>query len=108
MFRQYPYNLHKLQVSEERFTENGFPTAGDSLWVFVTICRNIASGGSGKKTSDEAGTNFKYNYTIVAPRYMADIAENTRIKVTDEEGNIRFEGSVLRFERTQLHCRIWV
>lgn len=107
MINQYPHTA-KFTITGSATQD---PTTGNwipgSTITFEKKCRAEPAGGNGIiKTSDGANVNF--NWVVYFPLPVEKIAEGTVVEVTDEEGEIKLNDKVLRFNRGQLNARIWL
>lgn len=103
----YPYQLYISESSEADFDENGFVQSEATRWALVSQCRDYAIGG-GNISHSETKEIVSFSSIICLPLSCPEIKVNTLVEVRDKHGNVRVRANVIRFERNQLHCRIWV
>lgn len=105
---QYPYTLEIGIVSTTPTRdENGDYTEGQMQWQTVGKCRDeAASRGDFTTTTD--GQRVSFSWMVYAPPGTPEIAYEKTVRVTDQHGNIRAAGTVKRFYRGQMNCRIWL
>lgn len=132
MVRQYPHYLFATLSEESRQDENGNWTLGGQRVVFLSICRE-ETDGRGQEVQTADGRYRKFSSVIQIPKSakiprevgedphgspsnshgksaVLDIREGTSVFVADsaDGSGIRIEGVVLKFDRGQLHSRLWV
>jgi hypothetical protein len=105
MVSQYPHQLY-LQNAGGAKNGNGDYVAGAQAFSLVSICRNQASSGGSTVTLEDA-TQVDYDSLLHAPLTCPVLSEGATVEV--REGiMVRLRGTVKRFHKGQLHCRIWV
>lgn len=107
--KQYPHYLFAKETSESVKDDNGFWTSGEQKTVFLSMCREETDGrGSEIQTAD--GTYRKYSAIIQIPKGALIIEEGTSVFVSDNKdgSSVRINGVVLKFDKGQLHSRLWV
>lgn len=106
MVRQYPYTLELLQKTKSVFDESTASwIESTEEWVEVSKCRD-ETGGGGKVTTQD-GEIYSFSSIVQLPKGTDGIKSGDRIRVI-QGGNVRFEASVVRFSKDQLHSRLWV
>lgn len=109
MVRQYPHYLFTLTTGESAQDENGYWTDEAQQVVFLSKCREETDGrGSEVQTAD--GTYRKFSSLIQIPKGALMIQEGTSVFVADNEdgSGVRIKGTALKFDKGQLHSRLWV
>lgn len=120
MVSQYPYTLLVLKVpnlASKNIThrdENGDWVAGvnegaNCDYYTLSACRNDESK-SGKDNLTYVIDNTKYVYEalIFAPKSCPKLPLGSKIRVVQSDGVLRTEGFVKKFDKGQMHVRIWV
>lgn len=109
MVRQYPHYLFALITGESTQREDGRWSDEDQQTIFLSMCREETDGrGSEVQTAD--GTYRKYSSIIQIPKGDLTIDEGTSVFVSDHEdgSGARIKGVALKFDKGQLHSRLWV
>ena len=110
MFSQYPHILYKLDASGDSTQDaDGNFTAQTMTPSMVSLCRE-KTDGHGKELM---GTDVKlhvYTSVIFLPVSCPDLLYGTIVYVRDSETATadRIRGPVLKFDRGQMHCRLWL
>lgn len=114
--KQYPQFLFVHVVSESTQDNEGNWSDPTDTWVKHSICRE-ETNGAGRTINGPDGQAVVYSSTIYLPRTAQRIKEGSQVVVveTDEvdaegtpTGYARIKGSVLKFDLSQLHSRLWV
>lgn len=109
MVRQYPHYLFALITGESTQEEDGRWSDEDQQTIFLSMCREETDGrGSEIQTAD--GTYRKYSAIIQIPNGALTIDEGTSVFVSNHEdgSDVRIKGVALKFDKGQLHSRLWV
>lgn len=109
MVRQYPHYLFALTTGKSTQGEDGYWSDEDQQAIFLSMCREETDGrGSEIQTAD--GTYRKFSSLIQIPKGALIIEEGTSVFVAESEGgsDVRIKGTVLKFDKGQLHSRLWV
>lgn len=101
----YPYDLYVLEQSEAEFDKNGFLIPDNIKFSYVCKCRDYAYNQH--ITNTDTKEISKHISMIMLPLNAPNITLNSLIRVLNGD-EIRLEARVVRFERNQLHCRVWV
>lgn len=106
----YPYRLYILKTEKVVFDDMGFVSESKSeSFEFHSKCRDYPNKTGADTIIDvETKKLLRYSAMIMLPLDCEAISPNTQIEVRDKEGRLRLSAYVIRFERNQLHCRIWV
>lgn len=107
MVAQYPYYLFVLSVPPVAFDANGNAIKGTTAWVKWGKCRDEANS-KGQTINLVDGKAHVYDSLIQAPKGITGLLHGTKIEVRDKDGLVRVSGTVKRFQKDQMHCRIWV
>lgn len=113
---QYPHYLFVDLGGEALQTAEGdWAVSGQSAPLrLLSVCREETAGrggqGSGVEIRSSGGVYHQTSALIQLPTSCPNVTEGTLVVVSDDaEGrSIRIEGVVLKFDRGQLHCRLWV
>lgn len=108
MVKQYPYKLFLSTFSgqPERDADGNY-VKGTENFTEIGKCRDEA-GSPGQFTTTADGQKVEFSWIVYAPKDSPDIPYGKTVKVEDEAGNIRALGTVKRFYRGQLNCRLWL
>lgn len=109
MVRQYPHYLFALTTGESTQEEDGYWSDEDQQAIFLSMCREETDGrGSEVQTAD--GTYRKFSSLIQIPKGALIIEEGTSVFVAENEdgSGVRIKGTALKFDKGQLHSRLWV
>lgn len=110
MIIQYPHYLFALQSTGESVQdEDGYWTENAQQPVLLSKCREETDGrGSEVQTAD--GTFRKFSSLIQIPKGSLEVEDGTSVFVSESEdgSGIRIRGKVLKFDKGQLHSRLWV
>lgn len=109
VIKQYPHYLFALATGESAQDENGYWTDAEQKVIFLSKCREETDGrGSEVQTAD--GTYRKFSSIIQIPKGALNIEEGTNVFVSDgkDGSGIRIKGIALKFDKGQLHSRLWV
>lgn len=109
MVKQYPHYLF-IESSSESFqdTDGSFVECEVSR-NFLSMCREESNGG-GSQNQVAGGDYHKSSSLIQLPKSCPKVDKGTKIIVANDPEcvDIRIEGEVLNFDKTQLHSRLWV
>ncbi|MET7253575.1 hypothetical protein [Dyadobacter fermentans] len=106
MVRQYPYILQVLTLTGGGFDDEGNPIPSVELYTDYAKCRDEANLG-GNQINLTDGTAHVYESLIQLPKGTLPVETGRSIRVMD--GNIvRVKSTVKRFQKDQLHSRLWV
>lgn len=108
MVKQYPHYLFAILGGDSIQDENGNWIVPDATPQFVSMCRE-ETDGRGNEIQVAGGTFRKYSSLIQLPKGTPKIEDGTSVYVADTDGtNIRVKGISLKFDKGQLHSRLWV
>lgn len=107
MITRYPYKLFILNTTNNDIDENGFAIENTNDYQFLSMCRDYPAG-SGDLITTESGDVSKASSVVMLPKGVSAIKINCKIKIENQNGQIRLMANVLRFEQGQLHSRLWV
>jgi hypothetical protein len=103
---QYPHTLQVKQVSESTQNPDGSWSNGGESWVYVTECRE-ETNGKGTLIALSDGQAIVFSSVVYMPVNVLPINVLTEIQVLSNDG-IRITGKVLKFDKGQLNCRLWL
>lgn len=106
---QYPHYLFVVVPGESTQDDNGNWIASESKTVFHGMCRDETDGrGSEVRTAD--GVFHHATSLVQCPKGTPIIPFGaTCIVANDADGaDVRHTGVCLRFDPSQLHCRLWL
>lgn len=103
----YPYDLYVASSTDLGFDDNGFAKEDEVGFHFHSKCRDYPSG-AGTIVNTETKEIVNHSSVIMLPLTCEEVKANTLIQVKDKSNKTRLSARVIRFERNQLHCRIWV
>lgn len=111
---QYKYNLQYFQIPVSVFDEvKGEyvdPDPSQSKWVDCGKCRDEGNG-SGRHINTETGEVYLYSWVIYVPISSAkglNIPLGSKVRVLDDDGNVRALKELVRIEKNQLNVRLWL
>lgn len=109
MIIQYPHYLFALITGESTQGEDGRWSDEDQQTIFLSMCRE-ETDGRGQEVQTADGTYRKYSSIIQIPKGDLTIDEGTSVFVSDHEdgSGARIKGVALKFDKGQLHSRLWV
>lgn len=109
MIRQYPHYLHSVSTTPSTQDENGYWLDGQQSVTFLSVCRE-ETDGRGSEVQIADGTYRKFSSIVQIPKGDLRIQEGTTVIVSeDSDGNIvRIKGTVLKYDKGQLHNRLWL
>ena len=109
MIIQYPHYLFALTTGESMQDENGYWTEEEGKIVFLGKCRE-ETDGRGQEIQAADGTYHKFSSIIQIPKGDLMIKEGTGVYVANKEDgtDIRIKGVALKFDKGQLHSRLWL
>lgn len=119
--KQYPHFLFIHSILENTQDDNGnwiepvVEVQDPSVelapeWLLHSICRE-ETNGKGAAINGVDGTALVFSSTIYLPKSAARIKEGTIVLVNEAQENngfVRIQKPVLKFEVGQLNCRIWL
>lgn len=109
MVKQYPHYLFSVKTSESKQGEDGYWSDGESSIELLSMCREETDGrGSEVQTAD--GTYRRFSSLIQIPKGSLVVEVGTIVIVSDNQDgtSIRIKGVALKFDKGQLHSRLWV
>lgn len=109
MVRQYRHYLFAVTTDESTQDEDGYWSDEEQKAVFLSMCREETNGqGSEVQTAD--GTYRKFSSLIQIPKGALTIDEGTSVFVAENEdgSGVRIKGTALKFDKGELHSRLWV
>ncbi|MCF2498398.1 hypothetical protein [Dyadobacter chenhuakuii] len=106
MVKQYPYILQVLQLTGGGFDGDGNPIPSTEEFVDHAKCRDEANS-AGKQINLVDGSALVFDSLIQLPKGPALIEVGSMVRVM-EENVVRVKGTVKRFQKDQLHSRLWV
>lgn len=104
---RYPHTLNLLETLESVQDENGNWVGSDTNWQVVGECREEPNSSS-RTIILADGKAFQYSSMIYMPVGTYDFGTESKINVTDENGNVRLTGSIARISFDRKNVRIWV
>lgn len=108
MVKQYPYKLEVFVKTEAVYDpDTGTFNPGTEEWQDFGKCRDEVNN-SGTRSNQNDQIKYEYTWLIQCPKNLKPISIGATIRVTDDKGNERMNGDVLRVRYDQMHARIWV
>lgn len=109
MIEQYPHYLLVKVVTDSVQQGDGSWSVATSQWVLHSICRE-QTNGKGSVVNGPDGKAIVFSSVIHLPLETERIPEGTEVIVsyTESVTGLRLKGQVLKFDKGQLHCRLWV
>lgn len=120
MVEQYPHYLYVRHCEPEtRNEENGDFITGSTRWTFHSRCREETNGaGNVIWTADQRA--YQFASLVQMPRGTTRIPEGSTVLVADRELTaeeqeqepapeaVRITADCRKFDKGQLHCRLWL
>jgi len=110
MIKQYPHYLFAIVAGGESVQDDeGNWTDSETITEFISACRE-ETNGRGAEIQVAGGTFHIFTSLIQLPKDSPKIEVGTNIFVADDENgsDVRIQGVVLKFDKGQLHNRLWV
>ena len=97
------------ETQDDYRDEDGNWVSGGTTHVYKGKCREESSG-KGSQLQIAGGEFRIFSSTIQLPKGTDVIKEGDEIFVSDDQAGeeIRIKGEVLKFDKGQLHSRLWV
>lgn len=107
--KQYPHALYSDVLSESTQDGDGNWSEQTLVPTLLSVCRE-ETDGRGSEVQSADGNYHQYASIIYLPLSAPDIAEGTVIYVRNSSTATadRIKGPAVKFDRGQLHCRLWV
>lgn len=111
MIKQYPHKLYLEALPATNSTQDGDGNydAQSSTPTLLGDCRE-ETDGRGREIQGIDGKSYRYSSVIYLPKSAQDLRFGDVVFVRDAVTSTtnRIKGNVLKFDRGQLHCRIWL
>lgn len=106
---QYPHYLFSIETTEAHRDENGNWIEEQTNHVFKGKCRE-ETNGKGSQIQLAGGTFHVFSSLIQLPKGTDKIKEGSKVLITDDPSaeEVRIEGEILKFDKGQLHSRLWL
>jgi len=104
---RYPHTLNLLITSDSVQDENGNWVPSDTSWQVVGECREEPNSSS-RTIILADGKAFQYSSMIYLPAGTYDLGTESKVSITDENGNVRLTGNIARISFDRKNARIWV
>ena len=108
--KQYPHHLFVVTGGDAVQNDDGAWVTDDATETqLVSVCRE-ETNGRGNELSVGGGKFFKYSSVVYLPKGTQLISENATVFFSDfaDGSSVRIKGQALKFDRGQLHCRLWI
>ena len=108
--KQYPHYLFVVIGGDAVQNDDGnFVPEGEPETRFISVCREETSG-RGNELQVGGALFFKYSSLVQIPNGCPDVEDGATVFVSNfQDGTgVRIKGQVLKFDRGQLHCRLWI
>lgn len=108
--KQYPHLLYGASATGDSTRDNdGNWNTLTTTYPLISVCRE-ETDGRGQEIQGADGKFHKYSSVIYLPLSSPDVEFGRIIYVRDSSTvtTDRIKGSVLKFDRSQMHCRLWV
>lgn len=106
MVKQYPDTATVTYASEATTLPNGDIVPGQTI-TDTFKCRQEPAGRGGFITASD-GTQIAFSSNVYADKRTEIVPVGAQISVIDKDANETVSGTVKRFSRGQLNCRLWV
>lgn len=107
--KQYPHYLFVTVSAGATQDDNGNWVGGTSGNVFKAMCRE-ETDGRGSEVEIAGGRFVRFTSMVQLPLDTGVIAEGTTVLIANnaDGSGVRVKGEVLKFDKGQLHSRLWV
>lgn len=107
--KQYPHFMFVKKVSESVQDADGNWTSQTAFWEFISICRE-QTNGKGSVINSQDGKAITFNSVVHLPLSDKILKEGTEILVsnTNNTNEVRIQKQLLKFDKGQLHNRVWL
>jgi len=109
MVKQYPHYLYVVETAETQRDAKGNYIPSTETERFVSNCREETNGKG--KLIERGGEFIVYSSLIQLPLNSETIKEGSVVQIYDVNDDIpilRTKGKVLKFDKGQLHNRLWI
>ncbi len=109
MVEQYPHFLIVLGTGDSTQDNTGSWVENPVTSKFLSKCRE-ETNGKGAEVATAGGVFRKYTSLVFLPSSCPSVKEGEEVLIAnDVEGeDTRIRGTVLKFDKGQLHCRLWL
>lgn len=106
--KQYPHFLFMVSATETGRDSKGNYVEPTKSTIFLSECREETNGRGRQIT--RGGQFVIFSSLIQLPISCAPIKEGTKVFISNDSTgtDIRIEGTVLKFDKGQLHNRLWI
>ncbi|MDD2299592.1 MAG: hypothetical protein PHU69_08100 [Fermentimonas sp.] len=106
--KQYPHFLFMVSATETGRDSKGNYVEPTKSTIFLSECRE-ETNGRGRQIV-RGGQFVIFSSLIQLPISCAPIKEGTKVFISNDSTgtDIRIEGTVLKFDKGQLHNRLWI
>lgn len=107
---QYPHYLFAVNAGGDSVQdENGNWSDAETTNIFISTCRE-ETNGRGNELQVAGGLFYKFSSLVQMPQNAMKVNEGTTVFVSDSPDGtgMRIKGQVLKFDKGQLHCRLWI
>lgn len=107
--KQYPHYLFIEDATESYQDELGNWVVSETSCKFISMCRE-ETNGKGTELKIAGGDFIKASSLVQCPTTCPIVENGTKIIVADDPDchNVRISGVSLKFDKGQLHSRLWV
>lgn len=106
---QYTHYLFSILGGESVQDDEGNWSDSETTTEFISVCRE-ETNGRGSEIQVAGGTFHRFTSLIQLPKDSQKVDVGTSIFVANnaDGSDVRIEGVVLKFDKGQLHNRLWV
>jgi hypothetical protein len=106
--KQYPHFLFMVSATETGRDSKGNYVEPTKSTIFLSECRE-ETNGRGRQIV-RGGQFVIFSSLIQLPISCVPIKEGTKVFISNDSTgtDIRIEGTVLKFDKGQLHNRLWI
>lgn len=106
--KQYPHFLFMVSATETGRDSKGNYVEPTKFTVFLSECRE-ETNGRGRQIA-RGGQFVIFSSLIQLPISCVPIKEGTKVFISNDSTgtDIRIKGTVLKFDKGQLHNRLWI
>lgn len=106
---QYPHYLFAVETSKSYRDDDGNWISDSTTIVYKGKCRE-ETNGKGSQIQLAGGNFHVFSSLIQIPKGANRVSEGAEVIVADDANGeeIRIKGEVLKFDKGQLHSRLWL
>lgn len=109
MIEQYPHYLFLSIAEPSTQDDEGNWLKQEGTTIFYGMCRE-ETNGKGMQIRSADGTYHTFSSVIQLPKDSATLEVGTTVYISNNSdgSDLRIQGSVFKFDKGQLHNRLWL